>query len=232
MFANSRPVASNQTRPHPRLHALVARHRRRPLQRPPSAAGRECFAEIAAHLGTSPGPLIVDAGCGTGGGSLALARLYPERWIIGIDKSARRLARSGLRDGRPPILRVRDNCLLVQMRLEDFYPLLLAAGWPVQRQYFLYPNPWPKAARLRRRWHAHGLFPLILRAGGVIELRSNWSLYVREFLAALSHYPAYRAEPLAPPPPPPLSPFEKKYAASGHPLYRCVAVPSGCPQPA
>ena len=228
MFANSRPVSSNQTHPHPRLHALVARHRRHPLQRPPTAASRARFAELAALLEPDPAPLILDAGCGTGAGTLALAGLHPDHRVIGIDKSARRLARSGVRGG----LLQRDNCLLLQMRLEDFYPLCLAAGWPVRHQYFLYPNPWPKAGHLRRRWHAHGLFPLIVRAGGVIELRSNWLIYAREFIASLSHYPAYRAELLpCPPRRPPLSPFEKKYAASGRPLYRCIATPIGCQQP-
>ncbi|MGI9229125.1 MAG: tRNA (guanine(46)-N(7))-methyltransferase TrmB [Gammaproteobacteria bacterium] len=229
MFANSRSVSSSQCRPHPGLHALIARHQQHPLQRPITPASRDYFAKLNALLTQQAAPIIIDAGCGTGAGSLKLARLYPEHWIIGIDKSAQRLARSGVRDH----LLQRDNCVLLRMQLEDFYPLHLTTNRPVAHQYFLYPNPWPKAKHLQRRWHAHGLFPLIMQTGGIIELRSNWLVYAREFIAGLSHYPDYHTELLSHTPAgqPTLSPFETKYAASGHPLYRCVATPVGYEQP-
>jgi hypothetical protein len=46
---------------------------------------------------------------------------------------------------------------------------------PVSQHYVLYPNPYPKKARLSSRWYAHPSFPLLLLLGGErIVFRSNW----------------------------------------------------------
>jgi hypothetical protein len=57
--------------------------------------------------------------------------------------------------------------------------------------------------------------------GGVIECRSNWRIYIDEFAEALrllgvaATVEAWRPEQA-------ITPFERKYAASGHALWRCV----------
>ena len=102
------------------------------------------------------------------------------------------------------------------MRLDQ----LIASVGAIAQHYLLYPNPWPKAKHVKRRWHAHPVFPAIIDLGGRLELRTNWSIYAREFELALTHLgiDAARVEPLAPATT--WTPFERKYRASGHPLFR------------
>ena len=52
------------------------------------------------------------------------------------------------------------------------------------KHYILYPNPWPKAKHVQRRWHGSAVFPQIIAVGQEIILRSNWLLYLEEFQLA------------------------------------------------
>jgi tRNA (guanine-N7-)-methyltransferase len=217
MFANSRQIQSVQTAPHPRLLEIVRKHLATPYQRRPSDAGTRAFADIADQLAQKP--FLLDAGCGTGASTLALARQFPDRLVLGVDKSAARLS-TGQRliDGGSAAA----NARLLHCELVDFWQLAVAAGLRCERQYLLYPNPWPKPEYLKRRWHAHPVFPKILALGGVIELRSNWRVYAEEFALALDIAGvANICEAFAPDEP--LTPFERKYQASGHELWRCCS---------
>ena len=62
----------------------------------------------------------------------------------------------------------------------------------------------------------------LLELGGVLECRSNWRIYVEEFCFAVNRLTIHTAlcEPYAPPNP--MTPFERKYLNSGHPLFRTV----------
>lgn len=212
-------VYSGQSKVHPRLAQAVERHVETPYRRVPSDAGRRAFDTIAALLAEAP--FVLDAGCGTGAGTLELARRHPERCVLGIDKSAARLAGALrlLAAGSAPA-----NARLLHCELVDFWQLAAAAGLRCTRQYLLYPNPWPKAQHLMRRWHAHPVLPRVLALGGEIELRTNWRVYAEEFAIALELAGAgeVRSETFAAADP--LTPFERKYAASGHILWRCRGV--------
>ena len=166
------------------------------------------------HEARGDRPLILDAGCGVGLSTRRLAERFADQAVIGIDRSADRLSRD---HGPLP-----DNALLVRADLVDFWRLALAADWRPVRHYLLYPNPYPKAAHLKMRWHGHAVFPVILALGGRLELRSNWKLYVEEFALALELAVGVSAavEPHAPVEC--LTPFEQKYHASGQPLWRLV----------
>ena len=210
MDANSRTVSSNQTDLHPRLAALVRRHLAEPFRKPVAAHTAAAFAEATAWRDWRP--LLLDAGCGSGAGTLALARRFADVQVLGVDRSARRLAKTA---GLP------SNALLLRADLADFWRLAAAAGWRLWRHYLLYPNPWPKAKHVQRRWHGSPFLPFILQLGGRLELRSNWRLYVEEWAAALrlagceATVEPYRAEA-------PLTPFERKYWASGQRSWRCA----------
>lgn len=216
MSANSRVIQSNQFAVHPRLGEIVLRHLDAPYLREPSEVGRRAFASVGERLVQSP--FILDAGCGTGASTLALARRHADALVLGVDKSAARLAvgQRLIARGDAP-----ENVLLLHCELVDFWQLAAAAGLRCKRQYLLYPNPWPKAEQLRRRWHAHPVFPTMRKLGGGIELRTNWKIYAEEFALALD---VAGIEPAldAFTPGEALTPFERKYAASGHGLWRCV----------
>ena len=213
MQANSRAIVTNQPGPHQDLARRVARALAHPLKKPVAEHTRKAFAEAEAFRAARPWPLILDAGCGVGISTRRLAEQYPDHVVIGIDRSADRLSRD---HGALP-----DNALLVRADLVDFWRLALAAGWRPARHYLLYPNPYPKAAHLKMRWHGHPVFPAILALGGRLELRSNWRLYVEEFALATEQATGepVRVEPYQPQDDF-LTPFERKYHDSGQSLWR------------
>lgn len=208
----ARPVRSNQTGCHAHLEALVGRHLRSSYRRPIAAHTRTPFERIAPRL-LAARKIILDSGCGVGESTARLARQFPDALVVGVDKSARRLARQ-------PALPT--NAVTVRAELKDFWRLCTWAGIRLGRHYLLYPNPWPKSAQVRRRWYASPLLPVLLALGGELEVRSNWALYIEEFARALAlaGVPA-RIETLVVNDP--ITPFERKYWASGQPLYRCRA---------
>ncbi len=219
-FVNSSPIRSAQTGVHDQLSALVARHAHpaHPFRKPVTDYNLRAFeASMAAWGAAGEPPLILDTGCGVGLSTLHLAAQYPDHFVIGIDQSADRLARHTHWDGPEP-----DNLCFVRADLVDYWRLAQQAGLRPAQHYLLYPNPWPKIGHLARRWHGHAVFPFILSLGGRLECRSNWRIYVEEFISALNQLTgrSIQAEPWLPATP--ITPFERKYLASGHALWRCV----------
>lgn len=210
----SKSVDSNQTAIHARLEQTVSKHLKHPYLKPVASHTAVAFAEVQKTLAGHDCPIILDACCGSGDSSRRLAQHYPGHWIVGIDKSAHRLDKE--RQMAEP-----DNLILVRADLNDFYRLATKAGWRPERHYILYPNPWPKAEHLGRRWHGAPVFPDIVGLGGRLELRSNWKIYLEEFAAAL--LVAGHKSKLAPYDPENyLTLFEKKYHESGQQIWRLV----------
>ena len=216
MRGNSRLIASAQDGTHRDLEALVCRHMAHPFRKPILDYNRAAFtAALAARDAWQlEAPLILDAGCGVGWSTQRLAERYPDHFVIGVDQSVDRISR-----GRP--LPMPINALLIRADLVDFWRLLAESGIRLARHYNLYPNPWPKIGHLARRWHGHAVFPVWRDLGGEIECRSNWRIYIEEMAQALTLLTgqAVAAEPYEPDDP--MTPFEKKYLASGHELWRC-----------
>lgn len=211
----SRAVRSSQADVHPRLEALLDRHASRPWEQPFHAPTVAAFDALERLLGRPEKPLVLDSGCGTGESTRLIARAFPGRLVVGVDKSLARLRRGGA-DTFP---RREGNAVWLRAELTTFWRLALRAGWRLERHYLLYPNPWPKPSGLQKRWHAHPVFPDLLKLGGRLEMRCNWEVYAREFAFAVNRILGTRARVTTPPDSPVLSPFERKYRASGHRLY-------------
>lgn len=222
--ALSRPVVSNQPGLHPRLDEVVRRHLATTFHKPPAPYSREAFVQLRDRVAGFPA-LVLDSACGTGESTAVLARRHPDALVVGVDQSAERLARGG----RKLATALPANALLLRADVTDLWALMREAGWQLSHHYLLYPNPWPKAEHLQRRWHGHPRLRELLALGGRIELRTNWRLYAEEFQAALawagiaSEMEAVRDDA------PPLTPFERKYRASGHALVRLVAQAGNTP---
>ncbi len=211
----SRQVTSSQTAPHDDLKRQLLRHAQRPFAKPIAAYNREAFELVASRLASVERPLILDSGCGTGDSSRLLARRYTDHWIVGVDRSADRLSRQ--RADTPP------NCLLVRADLVDFWRLAQEKDWKPVHHYLFYPNPEPKPRHLKRRFHAHPVFPTFVALGGRIESRSNWRVYLEELAQALAfHGRASRIESI-PIDEPPMTLFERKYRASGQSLWQLIS---------
>lgn len=212
MHQFSAPVTSRQTAPHPGLQATVLKHLRNQWRKPVADHSLKTFVGLEARIGAWSGSLILDTGCGTGMSTSVLAKAYPEALVLGIDKSAARLDRHA-----GPL---EDNALLVRMDLEDFWLLAAKAQWRFDRQCFFYPNPWPKPEQRLRRWAFHPVLPTALICGGVWELRTNWAVYAQEFALAVGWATGTFPQVFPWSPAEPETLFERKYLASGHPLWR------------
>ena len=212
---NSNPVSSPQTTIHSRLSEVLTRHQSHPDQTPIAPFSHANWPQVQAFAATHP-TLILDLGCGTGESSQNLAHRYPDSGVLGLDRSSVRL-------GKVPS-DVASNYLHLRGDQYDLVRLMRANSMRAEKIYLLYPNPSPKPEHLKRRWHAHPIWPTLLGVTDHIELRTNWSIYAEEFAFALQasgwtvllEQIAIDANNAA------LSLFEAKYARSGHALWRVV----------
>ncbi len=214
-FANSSSVVSNQVGLHPALRRIVDRHLHSKSDRPIAEHTRDVFIDVQKLVDSNKQALILDSGCGTGVSSIRLAQAYPHHLVVGVDKSAHRLQNIATRT-------LPENCIVVRAELEGFWQLAVEHEWRLTKHFILYPNPWPKQRHLQRRWHGSAAFPLLLALGGALELRTNWQTYALEFAAAL-HYAGHHCAVAPLSVVEPLTPFEAKYQASSHSLWRCSA---------
>ncbi|GLS83151.1 tRNA (guanine(46)-N(7))-methyltransferase TrmB [Paraferrimonas haliotis] len=216
-MADSRIIVSNQQGLHEQLDEVVLKHLQHPFQKPYAQHTLDEFERINAIVQASERPLIVDSCCGVGESTANIARLHPQALVIGLDKSAYRIGKHHEYQGED------GEYLLARVDLNDFWRLAVAANWQVHKHFLLYPNPWPKSKHLQRRWHGAAVFPSLLALGGALELRSNWPVYLQEFQRALE-LAGHASELTELTVEQPLTPFERKYQASGQALYqlRCA----------
>ncbi len=210
----SRPVASNQQGVHENLPKILQKHMSAPYQKPVSMHTLLAFDEIAERLereGVTS--VILDSGCGTGESTIFLAQKYPERIIIGLDKSEVRLQK--IKSKAVP-----SNALFVRADQFDFWRLVSVSELNVIYHTMFYPNPWPKKTHAKRRIFGHPAFVLLPKITKNIELRSNWLIYLQEFAAAWELLTGDACEINQIEVSTPITLFEKKFHDSGHPLYR------------
>ena len=211
--SRSKKIVSSQTQPHRNLSRQLSRYEQSNyLNSIPNYARAE-FSRVEAFVRQDNAAIILDSGCGVGESAFKLARLFPYNTVIAVDKSADRLRRATAQIAAP------ENLIFVRCDLIHFWRLLHQAQWQVSQHYLFYPNPWPKVGQLKRRWHAHPIFPTIIKLGGVLTMRTNWKVYADEFALALQLYlrvpvPVQRLVIEEP-----LTAFERKYVQSGHTLY-------------
>jgi len=215
---DSKAIVTNQTGIHEKLEDIVEKHFSHPFQKPYQSHTKQAFEKINTFVQTfladnPDGEIIFDSCCGVGQSTRLLAKRYPDALVIGVDKSSSRIERNVEGFDITSDYHV-ENFHLVRADLNDFYRLVKTANWPVKKHYILYPNPWPKAKHVQRRWHGSAVFPTLISIGDQIILRSNWLLYLEEFqLAAdiaglIGNITEVSNDE-------PLTPFETKYQASG-----------------
>lgn len=213
----SKAVTSPQPGIHNRLLEVVNRHRQSVSMRPVPTHSQAAFEALQHWLADrSPRPIILDSCCGVGQSTAMIAQMHPDAWVIGVDKSGVRLEK------HHAYANAQDNYLLLRADLFDLWKLLNQHQFKLTKHFLLYPTPWPKPAHLQRRWYASNAFPFLVELGGELTVRSNWALYVQECAAALKCYGIesqirqFESEA-------PLTPFERKYQASGQPLWQLSA---------
>ena len=204
-------LETDQVAPHPDLAELVQHHQNHPWRKPCPSHTRKAFEQLLDHTQREQKPLILDSFCGTGMSTALIARANPDALVVGIDRSAHRLAKHQASDAR--------NYLLLRAEVEPFWSCLVEAGITLHSHWLLYPNPWPKAAQIKKRVHGHGAFPVLSKLGGRLQLRTNWDIFAQEFAQAAvligikGHTESFIPDS-------PMTLFERKYADRGHTLWR------------
>jgi len=215
----SKSVTSQQAGVHRKLKDVVLRHLNSDYQKPIQRHNQHAFEQFLQRLEQSEySSLILDSCCGTAMSSKTLASANPDALVVGVDQSAHRLSKANAVEqagSTEP-----DNYLLLRANCEDFWRLCVEHQIQFEQHFILYPNPWPKPLQLKRRWHAHPVFPWLKPLAKTTEVRSNWMVYLQEFNLAweLLTGRSGRVEPFAPESF--LTLFEKKYASSQQKLYR------------
>lgn len=211
---DSKAIVTNQDGVHDKLIDIVEKHLAHRSQKPFQQHTLEAFSLANERVKAHHGQIILDSCCGVGQSTRLLAKNNPNALVIGVDKSAHRIERNDEELVERTDTKGIDNYLLLRADLNDFYRLVVKEKWQVNQHYILYPNPWPKSKHIQRRWHGSAVFPEIISLGKHIILRSNWRLYLEEFLMAaklanrtgdISKIETGSA----------LTPFEAKYQASG-----------------
>lgn len=134
-------------------------------------------------------PLTLEIGFGNGETLTALAANHPERDFIGIEvhrpgvgRLLNALAAGGLGNVR---LISHDAVEVIEMMLPE-------AGFDQVLIYF--PDPWPKKRHHKRRLVQAGFVATlarIIRAGGRLDLATDWQDYADEMMATLEAAPGF-----------------------------------------
>ena len=211
-----REVYSAQTAPHENLRKVVAKHMasefRKPLREHNIVAFDRLRAFLVAHRQDKP--LILDSCCGTGMSTRLLAEQNPDSLVIGVDQSLCRLEKHDANRCST------TNYLLLRANCEDIWRLCVDEGIIFSRHFILYPNPYPKPAQLKRRWHAHPVFPILKDLTHETCVRSNWRIYLEEFRLAWEMLTRQQPGTITlAQTDSPLTLFERKYAGSGQTLF-------------
>lgn len=213
-LGDSKAIVTNQPGIHEKLADIVQKHLTHPSKKPFQAHTLKAFGLANERVLAHKGEIILDSCCGVGQSTRLLAKQNPQALVIGVDKSAHRIERNDEELTATTDTQGVDNFMLIRADLNDFYRLVKQANWLVSKHYILYPNPWPKAKHIKRRWHGSAVFPEIVSIGKEIILRSNWQLYLEEFQFSASI--AKRSGDISQvQDQQPLTPFEAKYQASG-----------------
>lgn len=189
-------------------------------KKPIAAHTRAAFDQIQPIVDSyskASGSIILDSGCGTARSTVLLAETFPDKFVIGVDRSFVRLVQNAKSRGdddeddvaeeesddssapssslRPYYQVIAENAIIVRAELVDFWRCILQEKrWNVEQHYLFYPNPYPTKQRLKQRFYAHPGFPLILQLRGDITVRSNWEGYLKEFAKSVEIADSYYSE--------------------------------------
>ncbi|WP_245961517.1 tRNA (guanine(46)-N(7))-methyltransferase TrmB [Thalassotalea euphylliae] len=216
LSGDSKAIVTNQDGVHEKLEQIVQKHLSHSFEKPFQQHTLTAFEALDAKVKAWGRDVILDACCGVGQSTRLLAKQNPKALVIGVDKSAHRVNRN-VEEHFPVDLAGVTNFEIIRADLNDFYRLVAKANWPIAKHNILYPNPWPKAKHIQRRWHGAAVFPSIIQIGETIELRSNWRLYLEEFLIAakLAGREGQITEIKLAQGDTPITPFEAKFINSG-----------------
>mgnify|MGYP006285578189 CR=1 FL=1 len=134
------------------------------------------YRVVNPWFGRARSVLEMDMGCGKGALTLALARRFPDRLILGTDimlGRLRKVQKALAREGLPNVELLRaDNAQLAGFLLPDGC---------IARLHILCPDPWPKARHRAKRLITSefvGRVHRILAPGGILHVSTDHQPYL------------------------------------------------------
>jgi tRNA (guanine-N7-)-methyltransferase len=161
-------------------------------------------------------PLHVDLGCGAGDFLCELARKYPQRNFLGVDKMAGRVAKASRKAAALENVRV--------LNVESSYAVrYLLPEASVETFYLLFPDPWPKRRHHRRRIVSDQFLDSIERAlepAGLLHIATDQGDYFQQIERAALNDCRFDKIDIDEFDPLPQTKFERRFREQGAPIYQ------------
>ncbi|HLW34406.1 MAG TPA: tRNA (guanosine(46)-N7)-methyltransferase TrmB [Chthoniobacterales bacterium] len=160
-------------------------------------------------------PLQVDLGCGDGGLICELARKFPEKNFLGLEKLVGRVAKTCRKSAELENVRV--------LNVESAYAVrYLLPENSVETFYLLFPDPWPKRRHHRRRVVTADFLTAVHRAlnnEGILHIATDQENYFQQIHTTVEGHPGLESigvngHDL------PSTKFERRFVEAGAPIYR------------
>ena len=162
-------------------------------------------------------PLHVDLGCGDGSFLCEMARQFPKRNFLGIERLTKRVEKVRCKAEKIENVRVLRADTLFAVRY-------LLPESSVETFYLLFPDPWPKRRHQLRRIFTPDFLDAIaaaLEKHGVLCVATDQFDYFQQ-VERISHaHQQFQVVPLSPDEAVlPVTKFERKFREQGVPIYR------------
>jgi tRNA (guanine-N7-)-methyltransferase len=167
--------------------------------------------------------LCLELGSGSGNFLLQLARMHPERHIVGFELRYKRLVRSARKIEKAGL----DHVWVLREQAERFIEYVDADS--VDAIHVNFPDPWPKASQWKKRLVSAALLEDVgtaLKPGGTFHLKTDYSGYFLHVLELCARVPRLRMRFFSndlhqkcPPGARLLSEFEQMFRAQHKPMF-------------
>ena len=162
-------------------------------------------------------PLRVDLGCGDGSFLSEMARQFPKRSFLGIERLTKRVEKVRRRAEEIQNVRV--------MRADTLFAVrYLLPESSVETFYLLFPDPWPKRRHQFRRIFTRDFLDAIaiaLEKHGVLRVATDQLDYFHKIERLSRAHLQFQVVPRSPDDAVlPVTKFERKFREQGAPIYR------------
>jgi tRNA (guanine-N7-)-methyltransferase len=172
--------------------------------------------DVAGLFGRSA-PLHVDLGCGDGSFLCEMARQFPKRDFLGIERLTKRVEKVRRKAEKIENVRVLRADTLFAVRY-------LLPESSVETFYLLFPDPWPKRRHQFRRTFTRDFLDAVAEAleqHGVLRVATDQFDYFHQIERVSRAHRQFQVLPRSPDDAVlPVTKFEKKFRDQGAPIYR------------